>query len=1456
MSFKNKALSVFIAMMLAVVGFCVAPTTALADKGDTPAHSKSIENNEDGTYKLALSVTGDADTEVETAANVNVLIVYDVSQSMTNNAAGGGTRADNAEDVVHKFIDNLAGYQKTDDPSTTEDESANIQMALVSFGPMASINSEWTSDLSDSTGLNRYFDEGTGEARNAYDPTGTFNYSSNLGTNWDYALQQARAVLGRADSDPTFVIFVTDGVCTKSGTASGNGEAPTNSNWTHYRDYYAAAATQAEAIQSMSNVTMFGIYAYGTEHDLLDDLMYYANTGEHREMTVGGTTRNVMTVPTNQNNTYNFGATTEGTTNYYNAGNTAALNAAIADIFQQIVEALGVSSVAISDGTTNQVQTSTGVAELLEVDESSYQYWLTIPIDGNNQFQRIDLVSGDPVTYTVSSDGKRVTWGTSNSVTVNGEIITEGGQKYLKYEWTEANALYNVDPPEAKLVDGAVDWDLSDAGTLLDGVTYTVTFDVYPSQTTYDIIAKLDNGDLKYSELDAGIRQYLEEDGDLKTNTTANLTWTDTREDNPEQHSSAYNNLDPVPTEASEMSVTKGWENALDAREVEEIDMTVLMNGEAFHEVTLSENTTPKWTENPIYISTGLMRTQTDEQGQEYMQILDTGHDFTFAELGAEQFNWELVTPVMHPMIIDGTLTMLILIDDDHPNSTGAQTYTLDEKEYYVAGTGEAALSAYNYRRSNLNIKKVVDGEDADPDTTFPFTLTVNNSKADDPQSTDTNSDNYVWFSIYDTVKNQTVMDANVTAEGEITGPSSSGYYYVKSGTTIHVDMKAGWNLRFTNLPTETTYEFEEGTLPDNFAYDSTTLKATYGSGDEAVVTEGKDADKTFSDGQTTTGTIQSTNTTYEVNFTNKYGLTDIEITKVWEDNDDQDGVRPTADEFVSWLTLKCGNDDVTEANASKLVVTDNEDGTYTAKWSKLNRYEDGEELTYSVTETPSDDYVADKTTVDDHGVITNTHTPEETQVTIVKVWDDSDNIGNIRPGSIQAQLKADGSNEGAAVTLDDGNKWTYTWTKLPKYKKGVEIAYTADETAVPAGYSKTGPVKETADDGSITFTVTNTYNPTPVTVDPSVQKIIENNDGLYNKGDFTFTIENTSAPEGITAPMPANTSTTNSADNEVEGKTGYYNFGTITFTMPGTYVYTVKESGSVDGVTNDPAGEEGKTLTFTVTDDGTGTLVVSPTTADASISFTNTYDANGEATIVVNKALEGAAWPEGKTLTFTLEGSNAPMPETTTATLDAIGSVTFGPIAYKLADAGKSYTYTISEDGFGDGWTGSPDSITATVAVTDNGDGTLSAEVSYDPTNATITNTYEAEGEATIDVIKALQGAGWPEGKELTFTLSGTNVPMPETTTAKLSSVGKASFGPIAYTEADAGKSYTYTISEDGFGDGWTASGSVTATVEVTDNGDGTLSTKVSYDPTTDSIVNTYEAEGEAVLKVKKAIE
>ena len=202
----------------------------------------------------------------------------------------------------------------------------------------------------------------------------------------------------------------------------------------------------------------------------------------------------------------------------------------------------------------------------------------------------------------------------------------------------------------------------------------------------------------------------------------------------------------------------------------------------------------------------------------------------------------------------------------------------------------------------------------------------------------------------------------------------------------------------------------------------------------------------------------------------------------------------------------------------------------------------------------------------------------------------------------------------------------TFGEIKYTEADAGKEYTYTVTESGTVPGVENDATSKKTVtvfitDDGAGTLTVavdstedepltfTNTYSAKPVIVDPPVRKIIENNDELYNNGKFTFTIESTSAPEGVEAPMPKNTSIKNTEEYELEDRIEFYEFGEIEFTVPGVYEYTIKESGSVLGVVNDPKAEEGKVITFTVTDDGEGNLVVSPTTDEVEFSFTNTYE-------------------------------------------------------------------------------------------------------------------------------------------------------------------------------------------------------------------------------------------------------
>ncbi|MDQ8770040.1 Cna B-type domain-containing protein, partial [Streptococcus ruminantium] len=79
---------------------------------------------------------------------------------------------------------------------------------------------------------------------------------------------------------------------------------------------------------------------------------------------------------------------------------------------------------------------------------------------------------------------------------------------------------------------------------------------------------------------------------------------------------------------------------------------------------------------------------------------------------------------------------------------------------------------------------------------------------------------------------------------------------------------------------------------------------------------------------------------------------------------------------------------------------------------------------------------------------ITNTHTPETTQVAGTKTWNDNNDQDGKRPKSITVNLLANGEVvQSQKVTAD--NNWTYTFTNLPKYANGKEIVYTVTENAV-----------------------------------------------------------------------------------------------------------------------------------------------------------------------------------------------------------------------------------------------------------------------------------------------------------------------------------------------------------------------------------------------------------------------
>lgn len=166
--------------------------------------------------------------------------------------------------------------------------------------------------------------------------------------------------------------------------------------------------------------------------------------------------------------------------------------------------------------------------------------------------------------------------------------------------------------------------------------------------------------------------------------------------------------------------------------------------------------------------------------------------------------------------------------------------------------------------------------------------------------------------------------------------------------------------------------------------------------------------------------------------------------TKVWKDNNNQDGKRTTS---VKVQILKNDKEVVQEIEVS-------EKTGWKFESKKLPKYENGKEIKYTVKETAMTEYKATITTdKDGKYTITNEHTPEKTAVKGHKIWKDEENKDGIRPASITVKLLADGKETGQTATVSETSGWTYEFTGLDRYQEGKEITYTVEEVNVPDGY-------------------------------------------------------------------------------------------------------------------------------------------------------------------------------------------------------------------------------------------------------------------------------------------------------------------------------------------------------------------------------------------------------------------
>ena len=232
----------------------------------------------------------------------------------------------------------------------------------------------------------------------------------------------------------------------------------------------------------------------------------------------------------------------------------------------------------------------------------------------------------------------------------------------------------------------------------------------------------------------------------------------------------------------------------------------------------------------------------------------------------------------------------------------------------------------------------------------------------------------------------------------------------------------------------------------------------------------------------------------YNIINTHKTETTSVSGTKTWNDNNNQDGVRPDS---ITVELLKTVNGTTTSMGENyKQVLTGNK---LDYSWSNLPVYEAGKRITYTVKEAGEKDGKivgknGEKYTVeyDSTGMnITNTYTPKTTSVSGTKTWVDYDNKYNSRPESITINLLANGGKVDSKTITPQNDSWTYKFEDLPVYKNGQKITYTISEDTVSGykskvtGYNVTNTYTE-APKGTITMnwdTQSTTESPIPVDV-------------------------------------------------------------------------------------------------------------------------------------------------------------------------------------------------------------------------------------------------------------------------------------------------------------------------------------------------------------------------------------
>lgn len=489
-------------------------------------------------------------------------------------------------------------------------------------------------------------------------------------------------------------------------------------------------------------------------------------------------------------------------------------------------------------------------------------------------------------------------------------------------------------------------------------------------------------------------------------------------------------------------------------------------------------------------------------------------------------------------------------------------------------------------------------------------------------------------------------------------------------------------------------------------------------------------------------------------------------------------------------------------------------------------------------------------------------------------------------PASTSVHNDADGKVDFGKITftLDDLNK---ALGEKPE-KREHTFTYTVTESGEAAGVTNDAKLSREVSftvtdngkgkldvsrkpDGNAAFTFTNTYSVKPVETSVTDQvtatKFLTGRD--LKDGEFSFELVE---GEGEDAKVVA--TGTNNAEGNIT-------MNAVKYTEAGKHTYTLRE---VNGGTTSKGityGDAKYTIETTITDKGDGTLKAEHVLKDATAAtFKNTYSVtplDAELDFDLSKAIDGRDWTDSDEFSFTITAAEGtPLPDPATVTVnkhdakDGIAAVKFGKIRYTAAG---TYTYEIRENaGNAAGMAYDGHVATAEVTVTEDGEGKLTANVTKKE-NGRFTNTYRTELNYTaaggLKLSKSLSGRPMTEG-QFTFTVTpadeasanalgllpgANNFKSPATAEATVGLIDILAGHEVKFTQADAGKTFTYAVAEKNDGKpGYTYDDAVrTVTIAIADDGAGTLTATTTVSGGPEGTHTTVHKSGEN--KVESAL-